>query len=67
METTVAIEFAASWKPFMKSKASATTTSITSVTVTVPASKGFQPFSSTTPSITRATSWHLSVVSSMSS
>src|SRR5258705_66549 len=27
VETTVAIEFAASWKPFMKSKASATSTS----------------------------------------
>src|SRR6476619_5305141 len=31
VETTVAIEFAASWKPFMKSNASARSTSSTSV------------------------------------
>ena len=33
VETLVAIEFAVSWKPFVKSKKSATTTTATSVTV----------------------------------
>ena len=36
VETTVAMEFAASWKPFMKSKASASSTSSTSVSETEP-------------------------------
>ena len=35
VETTVAMEFAASWKPFMKSNASASSTSSTSVRETV--------------------------------
>ena len=35
VETTVAMEFAASWKPFMKSNASASSTSSTSVSETV--------------------------------
>jgi hypothetical protein len=34
VDTIVAMEFAASWKPFMKSKSSARTTSATSVTNT---------------------------------
>ena len=53
----------------MKSKMSATMTSMTIVAVNAPKSMGGgpQPFSSTTPSITSATSWHLSVVSSSSS
>ena len=38
VDTTVAMEFAASWKPFMKSKASASSTSSASVSETVPKS-----------------------------
>src|SRR3954468_19914120 len=38
VETTVAIEFAASWKPFMKSNTSASSTSNTSVMETWPGS-----------------------------
>ncbi len=37
VETLVAIEFAVSWKPFVKSKKSATTTTATRVTVTMAA------------------------------
>ena len=62
VETTVAIELAASWKPFMKSNATASTTSSATTqkaawmfsmkTPTVAA----QEFSRTTPSIRLATS-----------
>ena len=38
VETTVAMEFAASWKPFMKSNASASNTSSISVSETEPRS-----------------------------
>ena len=38
VETTVAIEFAASWKPFMKSNASASNTRNISVSETAPMS-----------------------------
>src|SRR6188768_1229555 len=40
VDTTVAMEFAASWKPFMKSKASASSTSSTSVIETSARSMG---------------------------
>src|SRR5207244_5779018 len=55
VETTVAIEFAASWKPFMKSKARATRIKRTIMRVREgrPAE---QVYSSATPSITLATS-----------
>ena len=70
VETTVAIEFAASWKPFMKSNAtasatsSATTPNEISVGVTRPAA---QEFSRTTPSIRLATSSQRSEIDSSSS
>src|SRR5262245_55737003 len=46
VETTVAMEFAASWKPFMKSNASASSTSSTSVRETVPESMWRRPMGS---------------------
>ena len=60
VETTVAIEFAASWKPLMKSKISARTTSA----ITVPS---IYACSSTTPSMTLATSSQRSVAVSIRS
>ena len=73
VDTTVAMEFAASWKPFMKSNASASATSSTTTPKRhAPSSMRSraaraQAFSSTTPSITLATSSHWSVVDSSSS
>src|SRR6187200_510086 len=69
VETTVAMEFAASWKPFMKSNANASAISRISERETVPRSMyeteaPGQAFSRTTLSITLATSWHLSVADS---
>src|SRR5688572_29400314 len=43
VDTTVAMEFAASWKPFMKSNASASSTRKTSVSETAPKSIRFWP------------------------
>jgi hypothetical protein len=65
--TTVAIEFAASWKPFMKSKAiaSSTSTAITqNATWTEAMSRKAYEFSRTTPSIKLATSSQRSVIDS---
>ena len=59
VDTTVAIEFAASWKPLMKSKASAITTIATTSNI-----DAAQLFSRTTPSMMLATSSHLSVADS---
>ena len=69
VETTVAIEFAASWKPFMKSNAIASATSIATtqkpaVTVCI---RRPQEFSRTTPSIRFATSSQRSEIDSSSS
>ena len=67
VETTVAIEFAASWKPFMKSKTSASITSMATTQKPIcmlcmaPAA---QEFSSTTPSIMLATSSQRSEIDS---
>jgi hypothetical protein len=67
VETTVAMEFAASWKPFMKSNTSASSTSI--ATTQKPICKlcmgrARQEFSSTTPSIMLATSSQRSEIDS---
>jgi hypothetical protein len=59
VETTVAIELAASWNPLMKSKQSASPTSKTSVSMRSYA------YSRTMPSTILATSSHRSVASSM--
>ncbi len=70
VDTTVAIEFAASWKPFMKSNAMASATSTTTTqraTWTDSIRRRAQEFSRTMPSITLATSSHLSVIRSSSS
>ena len=65
VETTVAIEFAASWKPFMKSNASASTTSSTTTQKPIWIDchrPRYQEFSRTMPSITLATSSQRSVI-----
>ena len=71
VETTVAIELAASWKPFMKSNATANAISMsTSQSEACTFSIGDcrrQEFSRTMPSMTLATSSHLSVMVSSSS
>ena len=71
VDTTVAIEFAASWKPFMKSNASATTIRTSDVEPTARSCErsrsSAQAFSRTMPSMTLATSSHLSVIDSSSS
>src|SRR5512134_142241 len=53
VETIVAIEFAASWKPFMKSKASASTirNTISSMAMVVPVMAAFAPASSPRPGV----------------
>ena len=72
VDTTVAIEFAASWKPLMKSNASASAISSTRLELIVDASVGAaatvaQAFSRTMPSMMFATSSQRSVtVSSIS-
>jgi hypothetical protein len=71
VETIVAIEFAASWKPFMKSKASASSTS-TTITVRListacMALAADQEFSRMMPSTMLATSSQRSVTDSRSS
>ena len=64
VETTVAIEFAASWKPLMKSNVSAT--KIRASTATSVGSISY-PFLRTTPSSRLATSSHRSVAASRKS
>ena len=66
VETTVAIELAASWKPFMKSNASASTTSSATTQKAAWTASG-QEFSRTTPSIRLATSSQRSEIDSSSS
>jgi Phosphate transporter family len=67
VETTVAMEFAASWKPFMKSKtiASATSSAITqnATWIETMAARAYE-FSRTTPSTRLATSSQRSVIDS---
>jgi hypothetical protein len=77
VETTVAIEFAASWKPFMKSNSTASTTSsattpneIWVAVIVRPAlapAGGIHEFSRTMPSIRLATSSQRSEIDSSSS
>jgi hypothetical protein len=67
--TTVAIEFAASWKPFMKSNSSASTTSIATTQkptgrASIRQSPSVQEFSRTMPSIRFATSSQRSEIDS---
>ena len=57
------MEFAASWKPFMKSNASATSTSATTIPRLMLADAAVhQEFSRTMPSMTFATSSQRSVI-----
>ena len=77
VETTVAIEFAASWKPFMKSNATASTTSSATtpneISVALiarpapPSAWDGHEFSRTMPSIRLATSSQRSEIDSSSS
>ena len=62
VETTVAIELAASWNPLTKSNTSATTTTVATRSI-----DRAQACSSTTPSIVLATSSHRSVALSSAS
>jgi len=66
VETTVAMEFAASWKPFMKSKTSAMTTSATTTQMLMERLSTYE-FSRTMPSMMFATSSQRSLIVSSSS